>query len=199
VEGFVPTGWYPTLVRATPDGKRLLIGSGKGVGTGPNKVKRPIDEIDPKVSFLHHGHNLNGLVSFVDMPNAKKLSAYTKQVYENTPYKDALLESAEVSGDTVIPVKVGRSPIEHVLYIMKENRTYDRCSATAGQRRPEPDAVRAGRRRISMPRRSSSVLLDNSTAAARFPRMASRDDIGVCKRVYAAVLTPELFAARRHE
>src|SRR5262249_22672976 len=55
VEGFVPTGWYPSLVRVTPDGKRILIGSGKGVGTGPTKVKRPIDDIDPKVSFQHHG------------------------------------------------------------------------------------------------------------------------------------------------
>jgi len=146
VEGFVPTGWYPTLVRATPDGKRLLIGSGKGVGTGPNKVKRPIDEIDPKVSFLHHGHNLNGLVSFVDIPNAKKLSAYTKQVYENTPYKDALLESAEVPGDTVIPVKVGqRSPIEHVLYIMKENRTYDQVFGDLKQGNGDPSLTLFGR------------------------------------------------------
>ena len=51
VEGFIPTGWYPTLVRVTRDGKRILIGSGKGVGAGPNKVKRPVDGIAPAVSF----------------------------------------------------------------------------------------------------------------------------------------------------
>ena len=41
VTGFIPTGWYPTVVTITPDGKRVLIGSGKGLGTGPNKVSRP--------------------------------------------------------------------------------------------------------------------------------------------------------------
>lgn len=146
VEGFLPTGWYPTLVRTTPDGKRILIGSGKGVGTGPNRVKRPIDDIDPKVSFQHHGNNMNGLLSFVDKPNAGKLSEYTKQVYENTPYKDTLLESAEITGDTVIPTKVGqRSPIEHVLYIMKENRTYDQVFGDIKQGNGDPSLTLFGR------------------------------------------------------
>jgi len=146
VEGFVPTGWYPTLVRTTADGKRLLIGSGKGVGTGPNKVKRPIDPIDPKVSFQHHGNNLIGLLSFVDAPDAKKLSAYSKQVYENSPYKDALLENSQVAGDTVVPAKVGqKSPIEHVLYIMKENRTYDQVFGDLKQGNGDPSLVLFGR------------------------------------------------------
>ncbi len=43
--GFLPTGWYPTLVTTTADGKRVIVGSGKGNGTGPNLVKRPIDQI----------------------------------------------------------------------------------------------------------------------------------------------------------
>lgn len=146
VEGFIPTGWYPTLVRVTADGKRVLIGSGKGVGTGPNKVKRPIDEIAPAVSFQHHGNNLNGLVSFVDMPNKKVLSAMTKQSYDNTPYKDKLLESSEASGDTVIPTKVGqKSPIEHVLFIMKENRTYDQVFGDLKQGNGDPSLTLFGR------------------------------------------------------
>src|SRR5262249_41412381 len=38
VAGFIPTGWYPTVVTLTRDGRRLLVGSGKGLGTGPNHV-----------------------------------------------------------------------------------------------------------------------------------------------------------------
>src|SRR5262245_53176629 len=53
--GFLPTGWYPTLVVAAPDGKRIIVGSSKGTGTGPNRVKRPIDPVAPAVSFQHHG------------------------------------------------------------------------------------------------------------------------------------------------
>lgn len=145
VEGFLPTGWYPTMVRVTPDGKRVLIGSGKGVGTGPNKVKRPIDDVAPAVSFQHHGNNLNGLLSFVDVPNAAKLSAYTKQAIENSPYKDILLESSEATADTVIPKQVGqKSPIEHVLFIMKENRTYDQVFGDLKQGNGDPSLTLFG-------------------------------------------------------
>jgi len=146
VEGFVPTGWYPTLVRTSADGKRLLVASGKGVGTGPNKVKRPIDTIAPAASFQHHGNNLNGLLSFVDVPDKAKLSAYSKQVYENTPYKDALLASAAIPAGTVIPTRVGeRSPIQHVLYIMKENRTYDQVYGDLKQGNGDPSLTLFGR------------------------------------------------------
>ncbi|MCX6591111.1 MAG: bifunctional YncE family protein/alkaline phosphatase family protein [Acidobacteria bacterium] len=146
VEGFIPTGWYPTLVRLAGDGKRVIIGSGKGVGTGPNKVKRPIDDIAPAVSFQHHGNNMNGLLSFVDLPDSKKLSAYTKQVIDNSPYKDKLLETAESPVATVIPTKVGeKSPIEHVLFIMKENRTYDQVFGDLPQGNGDPSLTLFGR------------------------------------------------------
>jgi YVTN family beta-propeller protein len=145
VEGFIPTGWYPTLVRVAPDGKRLFIGSGKGAGTGPSKVKRPIDDVAPALSFQHHGNNLNGLLSFVDAPDATKLSAFTKQAYENSPYKDLLLERSEAAGDTVIPRRVGeRSPIEHVLYVMKENRTYDQVYGDLKQGNGDPSLTLFG-------------------------------------------------------
>ena len=124
--GFLPTGWYPTFVTTTADGKRVIVASSKGNGTGPNRVKRPIDPIAPALSFQHHGNQLNGLVSFVDAPDAARLAAYTKQVYDNARYSDTLLETSGAPGNTVIPAKVAeRSPITHVLFIMKENRTYD--------------------------------------------------------------------------
>src|SRR5215831_7790755 len=81
--GFLPTGWYPTMVTTSADGKRVIVGSGKGNGTGPTLVRRPIDETAPAPSFQHHGNQLNGLISFIDAPDASRLSTYTKQVYEN--------------------------------------------------------------------------------------------------------------------
>ena len=124
--GFLPTGWYPTMVTTSADGKRVIVGSGKGNGTGPTLVRRPIDQTAPAPSFQHHGNQLNGLISFIDTPDASRLSTYTKQVYENARYHDTLLENSEASATSVIPTKVGEaSPIKHVLFIMKENRTYD--------------------------------------------------------------------------
>ena len=146
VSGFIPTGWYPTVVAVTPDGKRVLIGSGKGLGTGPNHVTRPIDKTSPAPSFVHHGNNLSGLLSFVDTPNKAKLGEYTKTVYENSPYRDQMLVKADVKGNTVIPSEVGKgSPIQHILYIIKENRTYDQVFGDIAKGNGDPSLVLFGR------------------------------------------------------
>jgi DNA-binding beta-propeller fold protein YncE len=146
VEGFIPTGWYPTVVTVTPDGKRVLVGSGKGLGTGPNHVSRPIDKNAATASFVHHGNNLTGLISFIDMPAKAKLAEYTKQVYENSPYRDELLVKAEIKGNSVIPSEVGKgSPIRHVLYIIKENRTYDQVFGDIAKGNGDPSLVLFGR------------------------------------------------------
>jgi YVTN family beta-propeller protein len=144
--GFVPTGWYPTFVTMSKDGKRMIVASSKGNGTGPNLVKRPIDPIVPAVSFQHHGNQLNGLVSFIDTPDAQTLAGLTKRVYDNTPYRDTLLEASGAGGESVIPTKVGEpSPITHVLFIMKENRTYDQVFGDLKQGNGDPSLTLFGR------------------------------------------------------
>ena len=72
------------------------------------------------------GGLFKGTLSVFPVPNAKKLSSLTKTVYENTPYtKEKELEANGEIGNP-IPMKVGdKSPIKHVFYIVKENRTYD--------------------------------------------------------------------------
>lgn len=125
VDGFIPTGWYPTAVACTPDGRRLIACSGKGMGTRPNPSPKPIDQTVPK-GFEYIGRQLSGLISFVDMPDGRKLSSYTRQVISNSPYRDAMLSGVRYPGKTVIPRVVGGPcPIRYVLYIIKENRTYD--------------------------------------------------------------------------
>lgn len=129
ISGFIPTGWYPTAVCVAPDGKHLLIGSGKGMGTHPNPARVPqTDKVVP-TGFQYIGRMLNGMISLVDLPTPVQLAAYTKQVYANTPYTDALMERAAMApapGTSPIPSRVGDpSPIKYILYIIKENRTYD--------------------------------------------------------------------------
>jgi YVTN family beta-propeller protein len=144
--GFLPTGWYPTFVTTSADGKRIIVASGKGNGTGANRVKRPIDPIAPAVSFQHHGNQLNGLVSFIDTPDATKLAELTKQVYDNALYRDTLLENSGAGGESVIPTRVGgSSPIKHVLFIMKENRTYDQVFGDLKQGNGDPSLTLFGR------------------------------------------------------
>ncbi len=138
VKGFIPTGWYPTAVKVSPDGRKLIIGSGKGTGTGPNEVKLPINPDHP-AGFVHHGHQLRGLLSFVDVPDDAKLAEYTRQVMANTPHTNSLLAEGAAPAATAIPVHVGdRSPIKHILYIIKENRTYDQVFGDVAKGNGEP-------------------------------------------------------------
>ena len=141
VKGFIPSGWYPTSVAVTPDGKSLLVGVGKGNQTKPNPPGEHWDrrvaealkngEITEEIKaalppFPYIGTTLSGALSIVAVPDDKQLAAYTETVYKNCPYSDKLLTDAPYPKKTAIPTKVGDpSPIKHVLYIIKENRTYD--------------------------------------------------------------------------
>jgi YVTN family beta-propeller protein len=136
LKGFIPTGWYPTSIAITPNGKQLLIGVGKGNFTQTNKpaadrlaeaLGKPAGEGGyRRIPFPHVGTTLSGALSIVDVPNEKQLAQYTDQVYRNCPYSDKLLSAAPYARKTAIPTKVGdSSPIKHIIYIIKENRTYD--------------------------------------------------------------------------
>ena len=68
-----------------------------------------------------------GTVSIIDVPASARLKSLTKRVYANSPYTDELLKAARAPrGPNAIPVRLGdASPIKHVIYVVKENRTYD--------------------------------------------------------------------------
>ena len=75
-------------------------------------------------------------MEIVDLSQMRaNLRAWTKQVYDNIPYRDEQLVSAKApSAPTVVPREVGvGSPIKHVLYIIKENRTYDQVLGDLGK------------------------------------------------------------------
>ncbi len=127
VSGFVPTGWYPTAVAT--NGKTLFIGTGKGMGNfGPNAPAHSKEARHVAgVKFDHPTGLLQGHVSFVPEPTGAELAEFTKNVRANCPYTpETLRQTTARPGDSVIPSKVGDPcPIKYVLYIIKENRTYD--------------------------------------------------------------------------
>ena len=129
VKGFIPTGWYPTAVAVTPDGKRLLVGVGKGLQSRANPRPAPKPDAKPTAKPLPYpyiGTTISGALSIVDVPDDKRLKEYTDRVYKNCPYSDDLLAGTPHPTRTAIPTKVGDpSPIKYVVYVIKENRTYD--------------------------------------------------------------------------
>jgi YVTN family beta-propeller protein len=168
VKGFIPTGWYPTAVAVTPDSKTLLVGVGKGNQTRPNpiikKETKPVKDDPWVVPFPYIGTTLSGALSIVPVPDEKKLSAYTATVYRNCPYSDKLLSGAPYPHKTAIPTKVGEpSPIKYVIYIIRENRTYDQVFGDVKDGNGDPSLVMFGEKITPNAHKLARefVLLDN--------------------------------------
>ena len=128
VLGFVPTAAYPSAVATLADGTHLLIGAGKGFGTGPNDKTDRIDSIAPQ-GYPYIVALMNGVLFNVDVSSAAELASMTKTVLDVSKYKPQMVSrpfQAPAAGSNPIPSRLGdASPIKHVLYIIKENRTYD--------------------------------------------------------------------------
>ncbi len=125
VEGFIPTGWYPTAAMYSRDGQRIYVLSGKGLTSAANP--RFKTRTLPGGSMQYIGAMLTGTVSIVPNPPPDTLKALTKIVYSVTPYSDdALLAPVHAPAGSPIPRRVGDpSPIKHVFYVIRENRSYD--------------------------------------------------------------------------
>jgi len=125
VRGFLPTGWYPTAAQWSRDGKRIFILSGKGLTSVPNP--RGGHPGIPAAKGQYVGEMLQGALSILPAPSEKALADYTRTVYRVTPYTAAgRLAPKSAPAGSPIPARVGgKSPIRHVFYIIRENRTYD--------------------------------------------------------------------------
>ena len=100
------------------------------------------------------------------MPDAAALKAHTQRVFAVTPYTDATQAGAggRAAGDSPIPRKVGDpSPIKHVFYVIRENRTYDQVLGDLERGNGDPSLASSARRsrRTRTRWRASSSLLDN--------------------------------------
>lgn len=169
VMGFIPTAWYPSAVSVSADGKYLHVGSSKGMGgysneRGPHSplATTPGDEGRGSVKSLQRGS-----ISVVPLSNLKSdIKAWTKQAMANSPYNDELLGSAKppISGATIVPSRVGApSPIKHILYIIKENRTYDQVFGDIAKGNGDPRITIFGQKVTPNHHKIAEefVLLDN--------------------------------------
>jgi DNA-binding beta-propeller fold protein YncE len=131
VMAMIPSGWYPIAARAMSE-ERVLIFNGRGPRSfannlnGPNPLKRPAPLHLGGAPVAYVGRLQRGSISVVEGLDEARLSAYTRSTQLNTPYRDLQLEQNDIASE-VIPAQVGERSraIEHVLYIVKENRTYD--------------------------------------------------------------------------
>ncbi|MCC7229910.1 MAG: beta-propeller fold lactonase family protein, partial [Fimbriimonadaceae bacterium] len=110
--GYLPVGWYPTGVVVTPDGKNLLVSNAKG-----NQAKNPNGKAVGNLG-QYILNILEASVSKIDLPRALPfLGNHTATVLANN--------RAEKGDVARLEKSFARPPVEYVIYIIKENRTYD--------------------------------------------------------------------------
>jgi YVTN family beta-propeller protein len=120
VAGLIPAGWYPTAVATSADGRTLFVANGKGNGSGANRDGTYIGDV------------ITGSVSIVPVPDDATLARYTRETYALSPYSNPRIRP------TVRP-SGGQPPVKHVVYIIRENRTYDQVFGDVRGANGDPD------------------------------------------------------------
>ncbi len=113
--GFIPTEWYTLAVAAA--GEDLLVATGKGLGTGPNGNTLAVQPANGKPLHPYIATLLHGSIARIRLEDIEKhLPEFTRVAQEQMQL---------LSDPTALPFAAGANPIHHVIYIIKENRTYD--------------------------------------------------------------------------
>ncbi len=122
--GFVPTEWMPMSMAFLPNsaGGMLYVATAKGKGTGPNNY--PQRETDS--TNANHYKSKSTYIATLLYGSLASISA--SDIEENLPaWTQVVLESnrMKAAAEKILFVGRAKSPIKHVIYIIKENRTYD--------------------------------------------------------------------------
>ena len=127
VLGFIPAGWYPSALHVTASAK-LYIGNSKGLSAHANPGGPSGPMTAGRANLQTIKHIQKGSVGIVNVANLRgEIKTWTKRVFDNVPYKDEQLVRAKPpKSPSIVPSEVSAgSPIKHVIYVIKENRTYD--------------------------------------------------------------------------
>ena len=144
--GFVPTELMPLSLAFT--GNKLYIATNKGTGTGPNNAHaRSTPETSKLIYFTRNFTYAPSLL----YGSLATLEASTLEANLATTTQQTITANRLQAARETIPFAAGRNPIHHVIYIIKENRTYDQVfgDLTAnghpvGNGDPTPHPLRRG-------------------------------------------------------
>jgi YVTN family beta-propeller protein len=192
--GFIPTGWYPTAVRGLADG-RIAVLNGKGLKSyanpkGPSPLKRPDPPHLGVRSDEYVGKMQTGTVALIDAPDDAQLLAYSRTVLSNSPYRD---EKLDAGTPEVL------SKIKHVIYIVKENRTYDPMLGDMKEGNGDPSLVLFGEKITPNQHKLARefVLLDNFYVSADVSADGHNWSTAGIASDYVQKFWPNSYAGRR--
>ena len=143
--GLIPTGWYPTSLDVSADGRHLAVGALLGVGSGTGREQGKTGR---------YVHANRGSVNVIPVPASRELLAYTAAVAQNNRLtlasspgpSDVELAARRSAVARPIPRRPGEpSTIEHVVFIVRENRTYDQVLSDLDRGARDPSLLMYGR------------------------------------------------------
>ena len=135
IRGFLPTLWYPHTMEIGPDGQTLYFTSGKGRGTGTNKPNRPA--IPGTKTGIYGPTLLKGSLHQIGLREIDEgLARYSESVRRNNQLDAVSMASAQRA--------LAFNPIRHVIYIIKENRTYDQIFGDVKESNSDEDCLYFG-------------------------------------------------------
>jgi DNA-binding beta-propeller fold protein YncE len=141
LKGLIPTAWYPSSIDASTDGRYLAVGSLFGVGSGDGTTAG----MRGRYVFA-----IRGSVHVIPVPSPSELGAFTTAVSENNRLALATSTLQPVAAATVaraVPERPGDpSLINHVVFIVRENRTYDQVLGDLDRGARDSSLVLYGRR-----------------------------------------------------
>ncbi len=132
--GTIPTAWYPNSLAVSEDAIAVgtLLGAGPGWRDAPNK---------------RYVHADRGSVAVIPVPDRAQLASYTAAVTANNRMQ-ALVNAAPAAAAKPMPIPARSgdpSTIDHVVLIVKENRTYDQLFGDISKGNGDPSLVMFGR------------------------------------------------------
>ena len=142
VLGHIPVGWFPAKVAVSPDGRQLVVANAKGYGSGPNGGAA-FDGGPGGSSYI--GHLMRGSLTVLDIPEGTQLTQATAEVLANNFTFTPARQVKQPAGHPLPRYSGERpSPIEYIVFISKENRTYDEVFGQLEKGRGDPSLARYG-------------------------------------------------------
>lgn len=163
--GHIPTGWFPAKVAVAPDGETIMVANAKGFGSGPNGGKNFTPAFDdPAASYI--GALMRGSVSVIPVPSKDELTAMTSRVVANN------FRFESVTSPVLSTTSEKTSPIQYIVFISKENRTYDEVFGQQTSGAGDPELARFGENRTFTNRAghekvAGATVMPNHLALAR--------------------------------
>jgi DNA-binding beta-propeller fold protein YncE len=203
--GFIPTGWYPTSVRLTPDGKKLLVANGKGLISKANRNGPQPGREAPASVREYIGGLFDGTISVIPLPANDKfeerLKEYTARCYQCRP-PQALASGVVREPGHPIPASLGDpTPLRYCIYIVKENRTYDQVlgDMTKGNGDPSlclfPEAITPNHHKLAR----EFVLLDNFYVESEVSADGHEWTLGAYATDYVEKMWPMSYGHNAHK